>query len=272
MGFSHSLCMSLLLFFLYILLDFSDDGSCHVIHAVLSFCFSEADYYFLGGRVCSQISLTFQIIKGCFGFFSESLGFIRHLISSVNKGNSLFLQGHWAAVIVCSNCRVQVYMAMQNIWWWKYFITMLMHSLYKALLKHCVIKLAWKVLELQMHAQSRTNKSPFTVSVSQASVGSKSNHVALLYNKSLSVICVLFFFGFVVVGAVFVVGADLELKVDAVLFFSSHFHCLHMLPPLMVCCVTAYPATAVVPCVEFNFSNVIVRDKPPSVAAGKCPP
>lgn len=70
MGFSHSLCMSLLLlFFLYILLDFSDDGSCHVIHAVLSFCFSEADYYFLGGRVCSQISLTFQIIKGCFGFF-----------------------------------------------------------------------------------------------------------------------------------------------------------------------------------------------------------
>lgn len=74
-----------------------------------------------------------------------------------------------------------------------------------------------------MHAQSRTNKSPFTVSVSQASVGSKSNHVALLYNKSLSVICVLFFFGFVVVGAVFVVGADLELKVDAVLFFFLTF-------------------------------------------------
>lgn len=81
-------------FFCIVLLDFSDDGSCHVIHAVLSFCFFEADYYFLGGRVRSQISLTFQIIKGCFGFFSESLGFIRHLISSVNKGNSLFLQGH----------------------------------------------------------------------------------------------------------------------------------------------------------------------------------
>lgn len=39
----------------------------------------------------------------------------------------------------------------------------------------------------------------------------------------------------------------------------------------MVCSLTglAYPATAVVPCVECNFSNVIGLDKLPSVAAGK---
>ena len=77
-----------------------------------------------------------------------------------------------------------------------------------------------------------------------------------------------------------VVDADLELKVEAVLFFLGiylffflQFHCLHMLPLLMVCSVTgpAYPATAVVPCVEFNFSNAIGLDEPPALAAGKCP-
>lgn len=42
----------------------------------------------------------------------------------------------------------------------------------------------------------------------------------------------------------------------------------------MVCSVTglACLATAVVPCVECNFSNVIGLDKLPSMAAGKCAP
>lgn len=64
---------------------------------------------------------------------------------------------------------------------------------------------------------------------------------------------------FVPAGTVFVVEVDLEPKVEALLFSFQHFHCLHMLLTLMVCSVTgfAYPATAVVPCVECSFSNTI---------------
>lgn len=58
----------------------------------------------------------------------------------------------------------------------------------------------------------------------------------------------------------FVVEADLERKVEAVLFFFfKHFHCLYILPKRMALSVAglAYPTTAVVPCVGCNFSNTI---------------
>lgn len=86
---------------------------------------------------------------------------------------------------------------------------------------------------------------------------SKSNLVALLYYKGLYMIIVIWVF--VPAGTVFVVEVDLEPKVEALLFSFQHFHCLHMLLTLMVCSVTgfAYPATAVVPCVECSFSNTI---------------
>lgn len=64
----------------------------YILKYVVLCVFLNVIIIFFGGRMCSQIRLIFWLIKACFAL-------IRNLISSVNKGNSLFLQGHWAVLI-----------------------------------------------------------------------------------------------------------------------------------------------------------------------------
>lgn len=143
-----------------------------------------------------------------FWVFSESLGIIRHLISSVNKGNSLFLQGHWAVLILSSGCRVTAaYITGHNICLWKCHIPVLMHSVDETHLK---------VMKLQPHAQDRQTNRPLQLQCHRHQLDLNLT-MWLCYTIKA---CVWFIFWvFIPVGAMFVVGSDLELKVEAVLLF-----------------------------------------------------
>lgn len=109
-----------------------------------------------------QISLTFCLIIGCFGFSSESLRLIRHLITSVNKGNSLFLRSLSNVELILR--RRLPCTPLGTVFDLKgYHMTALMHTLCKTLLKGSVIYLPQKIIKLEPHAQDRGSKSPRTI-------------------------------------------------------------------------------------------------------------